>query len=56
MNSGIQANQVKNVINLDKKDEDKKRKEIGFETESILDDNWKEIKVDYSKTPWTVPR
>lgn len=49
MNSGIQANQVKNVINLDKKDEDKKRKEIGFETESILDDNWKEIKVDYSK-------
>jgi hypothetical protein len=26
----------------------KKRKEIGFETESILDNEWKEIKNDYN--------
>jgi hypothetical protein len=42
-------------LNLDKNPQiidlkkDTKRKEIGFETESILDNEWKEVKVDGSK-------
>lgn len=35
-----------NIIDLNK---DSKRKEIGFETESVLDSEWKEMRVDFKK-------
>lgn len=38
----------KSVNQIDLKPETK-RKEIGFETESVLDSSWKEIKVEYNK-------
>ena len=41
-------NQDKGERTIDLK-KDSKRKEIGFETESILDNEWKEVKVDGSK-------
>ena len=41
-------NQEKNEQIIDLK-KDTKRKEIGFETESVLDNEWKEVKVDGSK-------
>lgn len=49
--SPIKVKKVENIIELEAKDEDKKRKEIGFETESVLDNSWKEIRVDVSKLP-----
>lgn len=42
----IKETKVKSVIDLNK---DSKRKEIGFETESITDNEWKEIRVDFNK-------
>jgi hypothetical protein len=37
-----------NTIDLNK-ELDKKRQEIGFETESLLDTDWRQVKVDYNK-------
>ena len=39
----INFNKNEQIIDLNK---DNKRKEIGFETESVLDNEWKEVKVD----------
>ena len=44
----LNLNLAKNAQIIDLK-KDTKRKEIGFETESILDNEWKEVKVDGSK-------
>lgn len=44
----LNLNQDKGERTIDLK-KDSKRKEIGFETESILDNEWKEVKVDGSK-------
>jgi len=44
----INLKQDKNEQIIDLK-KDTKRQEIGFETESILDNEWKEVKIDGSK-------
>lgn len=38
--------EVNSVIDLNK---DSKRKEIGFDTESVTDKEWKEIRIDWNK-------
>lgn len=48
---GNKNNENKENINQIDLKVDSKRKEIGFETESVLDISWKEVKINYNKLP-----